>query len=252
MRQGNEGRWAAAFSAASRLAPPDAWRGSLARALREAAQADLSLVITCPPGDWGRHFQSTTYPDDHAGLARVAQGFLPQIEACGEGFAYAIVHHGLVYAPLDVARNRPLAEAMKQAVLAPAGLRGWVATSIVDDTGQLIGTIVLGTRREAPRVLEEAGAELRDLSAVAARTLGGAIQLAAACLPPATAAPSSALAHLTTRERQIAALVAEGLRNANIAARLGIADTTVAVHLKRIYGKLGIASRVDLAMLARG
>jgi len=57
---------------------------------------------------------------------------------------------------------------------------------------------------------------------------------------------------LSRRERQIAALAADGLRNANVAARLDIAEATVAVHLKRIYGKLGVASRVELATRWRG
>jgi len=250
MAEGNDAKWNATLAAASQLAPADEWRASIARALREAACAELTYVITCPPGDWGQHFQGTTYPYDYAGLTRTAEGFLPRIQESGEGFGHAIARYGRVYAPLDVARHRPLAEEMRRAVLAPADMRGWVVTSVVDDGGALIGVIVVGTRREAPAVIEQVGPRLLEVSSVAARTLGGALRLAAGCRrsPP----PDAPLARLTAREREIAELVAGGLRNVNIAARLDIAEATVAVHLKRIYAKLGIASRVELAMQCRG
>jgi len=55
---------------------------------------------------------------------------------------------------------------------------------------------------------------------------------------------------LTTRERQIVRVMAEGLTNKEIAQRLGLADGTVKVHLHRIYRKLGIGNRTALAILA--
>lgn len=52
---------------------------------------------------------------------------------------------------------------------------------------------------------------------------------------------------LTPRERQLAECVAEGLRNAAIAQRLGITEGTVKVHLNRVFRKLGASSRVAVA-----
>jgi non-specific serine/threonine protein kinase len=51
---------------------------------------------------------------------------------------------------------------------------------------------------------------------------------------------------LTSREREIAALVAEGLANREIAERLVISKRTVDAHVEHIYTKLGISSRVQL------
>jgi two-component system, NarL family, nitrate/nitrite response regulator NarL len=54
---------------------------------------------------------------------------------------------------------------------------------------------------------------------------------------------------LSPREREIARLVANGLPNKAIAEVLDISAWTVATHLRRIFGKLGVASRA--AMVAR-
>jgi DNA-binding NarL/FixJ family response regulator len=50
---------------------------------------------------------------------------------------------------------------------------------------------------------------------------------------------------LTPREIQVLELVAEGLSNKGIAARLDISDQTVKFHVSSICGKLGAANRTD-------
>ncbi|HVW07806.1 MAG TPA: response regulator transcription factor [Bryobacteraceae bacterium] len=55
---------------------------------------------------------------------------------------------------------------------------------------------------------------------------------------------------LTRRERQLASLLAQGLKNKEIAYRLGITEGTVKVYLSRLYGKLGVNDRFDLALFA--
>jgi DNA-binding NarL/FixJ family response regulator len=52
---------------------------------------------------------------------------------------------------------------------------------------------------------------------------------------------------LTRRERQVAALVAEGLSNKDIAARLVIAQRTAEGHVQSILTKLGLTSRTQIA-----
>jgi len=52
---------------------------------------------------------------------------------------------------------------------------------------------------------------------------------------------------LTTREREIAGLLADGLSNRDIATRLVISETTVEVHVKHILSKLGFKSRSQVA-----
>jgi DNA-binding CsgD family transcriptional regulator len=55
---------------------------------------------------------------------------------------------------------------------------------------------------------------------------------------------------LTPAEREVARLVAEGLQNKEIAAKLFISARTVQTHLTHMYGKLGVTSRVQLAQQA--
>jgi DNA-binding NarL/FixJ family response regulator len=55
---------------------------------------------------------------------------------------------------------------------------------------------------------------------------------------------------LTRREREVLALVASGLSNAEIGGRLGLAEKTVKHYMTSILGKLQVASRVEAALLA--
>jgi DNA-binding NarL/FixJ family response regulator len=56
---------------------------------------------------------------------------------------------------------------------------------------------------------------------------------------------------LTPREIELVRLVASGLDNAEIAAKLHISENTVKVHLHRIYGKLAVKSRLALTLYAQ-
>ena len=54
---------------------------------------------------------------------------------------------------------------------------------------------------------------------------------------------------LSPREREVALLVADGARNREIAARLGIAESTVKDHVHRSLNKLGCESRAELVSM---
>lgn len=54
---------------------------------------------------------------------------------------------------------------------------------------------------------------------------------------------------LTSREREIAEAVAKGLTNAQVARTLFVSTATVKTHLARIFYKLDVSTRVQLALL---
>jgi DNA-binding NarL/FixJ family response regulator len=96
----------------------------------------------------------------------------------------------------------------------------------------------LDQARAAARLLERWPGWRRDEAAALLRRLGEG--------PAAADGPDV----LTPREREVAALLAEGLSNSEIARRLYISTKTASVHVSNILAKLGMASRAEVAAWA--
>ncbi len=118
----------------------------------------------------------------------------------------------------------------------------------------------LDARWELGQTLLAQGSVLRRLGR--RRDAGALLDEAIAIFDALGAAPSAARARdelrrarprqrhddtLTAAETQVAALVAQGLTNREIAAQQFTTIATVEAHLTRIYSKLGVRSRTDLA-----
>ncbi|TMQ95674.1 response regulator transcription factor, partial [Actinomadura soli] len=113
-----------------------------------------------------------------------------------------------------------------------AGAAGFLLKDVdADKLVEAVRTVAAGEGIIAPKVTR------RLIGAFAAR--------------PAAVASAPGLAELTPREREVFACLGEGLSNGQIAARLDMAETTTKTHVSRILGKLGLASRVQAAILAQ-
>ena len=114
--------------------------------------------------------------------------------------------------------------------------------------------ILVGSPRDRARLRGRAG----DLEVVAeADTLSDARTFAqgidAFLVAHDTAAPNDLdvlIEALTDRETQVLELLADGLSNKAIGARLGISDQTVKFHVASIAGKLGARNRTEAVRLA--
>jgi two-component system, OmpR family, sensor kinase len=147
-----------------------------------------------------------------------------------------------------------------RADLDPAELRGLAdglgVRSVADCAIQIGGERrgVLAVASAAPDAFGER--DLRALGAVAG-WVGLAMdrahlvrRLAAAAERRGSERAGHELARLTTRQREIAALVAEGRTNAEIAACLHLVEGTVANHLEQAMRRLELRSRAQLAVWA--
>ena len=114
--------------------------------------------------------------------------------------------------------------------------------------------IVIGPpqkRRDLREQLETSGPDVVAEFGSMAEARGSGIAADALLLVPTALASdgdedeTTVVESLTPRESEVIELVAEGLSNKAIAARLGISDQTVKFHLTSITGKLGAVNRTD-------
>ena len=111
-------------------------------------------------------------------------------------------------------------------------------------SGFLLKDVTAERLFDAVRVI--AGGEALLAPSVTRRLIGEFTRLR----PRAADGPNPALAALTPRETEVLRLVAEGLSNPEIAARLVVTEETVKSHVSRILGKLALRDRTQAVVAA--
>ncbi|MBR7833003.1 response regulator transcription factor [Actinospica durhamensis] len=119
-----------------------------------------------------------------------------------------------------------------------AGASGFLLKSMaLDAILDAIRVVAAGDALIAPSVTRRLIADFAGTSGPAAPDAG-------------PAADSGLIAGITDREREVLALVGQGLSNAEIAERLVISAATAKTHVARLFAKLEARDRVHLAIIA--
>ena len=140
-------------------------------------------------------------------------------------------------------------EAARQAVtLSSADPRPLVRASVLEDAGACCRPVVRPKRcrcwRRHWRPIRAAGAE-RDAARVRSLLRSRGVRASSGVPDPAPDWPE-----LTESEFAVVSLVAQGATNREVADRLYLSPYTVNSHLRHVFTKLGLRSRVELARLA--
>ncbi|HEX8941414.1 MAG TPA: response regulator transcription factor [Candidatus Limnocylindrales bacterium] len=148
------------------------------------------------------------------------------------------------------------------------GLSGLEATARIKERHPAVAVVMLTVSEDEDDLFRaiKAGAQgylLKNLESTQLRSMLEAVARGEAAISPATAARiideflrvergpvAPAPDRLTERELEVLRLVTQGLRNKEIAARLGISENTAKFHLKNIVEKLHAQTRTELAARA--
>ncbi|HET9692057.1 MAG TPA: LuxR C-terminal-related transcriptional regulator [Acidimicrobiales bacterium] len=259
-----------------------------ARLLRDAEQAVTAGAPVTNPArlDWVRAELAKSAGDRAAAAGHLARAWEASMSSGAarerRRIGPALVRIGLLL-PAEVAatgidQSAVAADLEQRAAANPgvdglAGAAGWAAGALARDGALLLGALerlrASGRRHEAARCAADAAyvlaaddpataTSLADEALRALDALGAAGErsrvraaLRGVGLEPARAGrpPGAAgWAGLTPAEQRVAVLVADGLSNPEVGARLYIATRTVSTHVSHALRKLGLRSRTELAV----
>ncbi len=250
--RGEQAVWARARAVASTLAPAASWQETLASTFLELEGVTLSWVCTCPPG-YPFLARGAALPEPE-GL-RLTRQFLHrglgEIER--DDFALRMLRRfgaGAFLAMEQIGGDAAFQEKMRRTLFAPFGVEDAVHAFLAVGPEQLLGWLSLGVRKLRRGGIERLVEELGEVSRLASKALGDALVVAQGCGAVLPTSERVVLRALSAREAEIAEMVGRGWSDLNIAHRLHISEHTVATHLRRVFGKLGLHSRVELAACA--
>jgi DNA-binding NarL/FixJ family response regulator len=187
-------------------------------------------------------------PLARAGLATLL-GAEPSLIVAGEAAAEDGLRGALEAAGPEVALWDLGLSASTAALEHAPELGGCPFVALVSDLPLAQEALAAGATGALPRSADAA----RLASALAAAARGLVVLdsgFAESLLRPPAPDAVELVEPLTPREREVLALLAQGLANKAIAERLGVSDRTAKFHVNAILGKLGARSRTEALVLA--
>jgi NarL family two-component system response regulator YdfI len=198
-----------------------------------------------------RLFIVAASPPDRAAIENLVRA--PDVEIVGSGASLDALEEQLLDSPIDAALinvNGGRVESLL-ADLADSGIAAEIPTLLLSDhpapgwSGDAL--------RAGIRAVLSTGARPEQLAAALHAAAAGLVVLhpseLSSALPGVAAPATQPLADiaepLTRREREVLQMLAAGLGNKEIAARLNISDHTAKFHVASILGKLGASTRTE-------
>lgn len=224
---------------------PLAWAAApvMTRIAEDLEGAGIGILLADSRG----HIISRTSGDLHV------LSLLDKVELA-PGSLYDEDHVGTNAIGTAVFQVRPSVVAGPEHFADALGKLACAASPVTDADGQLIGVLDLScaARDFHPLMLplvKRAAAEI-TAELAAGRLAVPRGSLALRTTPEDAMLPIPGWADLTDTQRMVAELVVDGLTNRDVGARLFLSPHTIDFHLRQIYRRLGVRSRVELARLA--
>lgn len=203
------------------------------------------------------------HPDTRAWLGEIAKAAFPGcvvreaatraqgMERCAEAVAGGGAEGGFELALIDLRLPDGSGLAVVRELRATNQATICIVTTALDDDANIVTALSSGAQgyllKDQPqdllvRQLAQVSEGIPALSPPVARRIMEHFRLTGPC--------QEVEARLTPRELEVLALIARGLRISDAACALGVAEGTVASHIKSIYRKLDISSRAEAAVHA--
>ena len=163
----------------------------------------------------------------------------------------------LILLDLDLA-NEDVSNLLPELREAAKNARVLVLTSVTDPEAHRrvvqLGAMGVVLKHQTPEVLFKALRKVHAGEVWLERTSMGNVlhEMTRKKVPDPHDPEAPKIRSLTDREHQVIALIAEGLKNKQIAERLFISETTVTHHLSSIFSKLDVSDRLELVIYAFG
>ena len=156
---------------------------------------------------------------------------------------------------LDLAMRRYTGQEALKGLAALPSVHTIVLTAAIEKE-QLVDALQLGARgvvlkESATRVLLKSIRNVMDGQYWVGRdSVGSVVQALKDLLPPSSGDAKGKYFGLTSRELEIVEAVVTGCTNKDIAEKFGLSEQTVKHHLTSIFDKLGVSSRLEVALFA--